>query len=175
MLEEKTPHWKIDAKMCQNRSKTEFGHQMGLEVPNFDDLDAIRYSFSQGIRSRHSRARCRPFWDRKRPNHENMLKPKMPSSENPNMPSPWKPEYAFSMKIIRHARKKIKRETKRKQSIIMVTNSNIFRWKLNYAFSMKTQRWRPCALLRLRAPTFLERGRFLRAKHYWSPSPKIYF
>ena len=63
--------------MCQNRSKTEFGHQMGLEVPNFDDLDAIRYSFSQGIRSWHSRARFRPFWDRKRPNHEKRLKPNM--------------------------------------------------------------------------------------------------
>ena len=25
--------------------KTDFDHKMGLEVPNFDDLDAIRYSF----------------------------------------------------------------------------------------------------------------------------------
>ena len=40
---------------------------MGLEVPDFDDLDAIRYSFSRGIRIRASRSRFRPFWDRKFP------------------------------------------------------------------------------------------------------------
>ena len=36
---------------------------MGLIVPKFDDLDAIRYYFSRGICFRHSRGRFRPFSD----------------------------------------------------------------------------------------------------------------